>query len=414
MAFPNWTGARKSRIKIDHTKVTAGSDGYYILTLDQTDILTYASEALDLDGTYGALQGGGDIRFSVNEDGTSQLALHVIDCTLNNNPNLSTCEFNVCLPFFPSASVDNYIYMEYHQVGETQPAEGDTCGKHAVYSPLSCVLTLSMKESVSDSSPQLIDGTGYSNDFTKEGNPTNTTGLIGGAWDMSPNPASAKRGSAPASLIFSSGEAIDYLHCVKTPSSLQRYGTCYGIGRHGTTEQDTNGHFRNGSGTGASDLEFYFWNVTAGNWAAYQWTNKVTTSTWYRWTVGFIYGTASSIKSWLNETNITGSWYFGDGNGAPATIGITDAKLNTNRFSERLAGLFDTLYIFKNAGGPGVNLSDGYHQTWQSMIGNRSGGFAIAEAPSDFVPPSEDDAICNLIGGDFGVFDCKNIEIGIH
>ena len=69
MAFPTDWG-RRCAIVIQSSKVDANlADFPVLLTKD-----TLPSEMFDHDGSYPALEGGGDIRFSSDEAGETQLA----------------------------------------------------------------------------------------------------------------------------------------------------------------------------------------------------------------------------------------------------------------------------------------------------------------------------------------------------
>lgn len=128
MAFPDGWG-RKHAIVIDNTKVSGGgshSDFIYFVTLD--DIHAEVVNA----GSNSALNGGGDIRFSSDSAGTTQLACHVINFVTNATAGSRRCLIAVNLPSL-STSSDTTFYVWYNKTGETQPAVGDAFGRNAVY-----------------------------------------------------------------------------------------------------------------------------------------------------------------------------------------------------------------------------------------------------------------------------------------
>jgi hypothetical protein len=121
----------------------------------------------DADGSYPALNGGGDIRFSSDVAGSTQLACEVVTFITNNNPALGSAEIWVKVPSVASAT-DTDIYVWYNKAGETQPAETDTYGKHNVWDS-NFKLVQHMSQDPSDTAPQMIDSTSNSNDGTSAG-----------------------------------------------------------------------------------------------------------------------------------------------------------------------------------------------------------------------------------------------------
>ena len=162
MAFPTgWE--RKQPITIDNTKVAGSSsltDYPTLITLDHLD-----STVVDA-GTNSALNGGGDIRFSSDSVGVTQLPCEVIDFVTNATPGSRACEVWVKVPSV-SNSVDTVVYIWYKNASETQPAVTATYGRNAVWSNYEAVWQLDSNGV--DSSGNLSDGTLY-------GSPTFTDG----------------------------------------------------------------------------------------------------------------------------------------------------------------------------------------------------------------------------------------------
>lgn len=128
------TANRKAAITIDHTKIDAdlpgaGSDRF-------TVVLTQAvlpSEMFDADGSFPAQNGGGDIRFSSDADGNTQLACDVRVFTTDNDPANGVADIAVGVPSI-SATVDTVIYVWYNTATtDSQPAASDTYGQYNAY-----------------------------------------------------------------------------------------------------------------------------------------------------------------------------------------------------------------------------------------------------------------------------------------
>lgn len=158
---------RKCAITIDHTKVGATlTDFPILLTKD-----TLPSEMFDADGSNPALNGGGDIRFSSDADGNTQLACEVVAFVTDNDPANGSAEIWVKIPSL-SSSTDTVIYVWYNKSGESQPAVDDTYGRNAVWSDVDAYFHLE------ESSGSRVDSAGNMA-LTDSGSPSNTTGKIG-------------------------------------------------------------------------------------------------------------------------------------------------------------------------------------------------------------------------------------------
>lgn len=129
MAFPTGWG-RKCAVVISSTYVSGTSHTDFPVLITE-DMLP--SEMFDADGSYPALNGGGDIRFSSDSAGTTQLACEVVSFVTDNNPANGSAEIWVKVPTL-SGSTDTTIYVWYNKSGESQPAVTDTYGRNAVWS----------------------------------------------------------------------------------------------------------------------------------------------------------------------------------------------------------------------------------------------------------------------------------------
>ena len=79
MAFPvDW--GRQCELEIDHTKLSGNVSNFPVLLTEDTLPL----EMFDADGSYPAINGGGDIRFSSDINGETQLACEVVSFVTDN------------------------------------------------------------------------------------------------------------------------------------------------------------------------------------------------------------------------------------------------------------------------------------------------------------------------------------------
>jgi hypothetical protein len=128
VAFPDGWG-RKHSIIIDNTKVSgSGSHSGFIVFFDKSNVDSEVLEA----GSNSALNGGGDIRLSSDEAGTTQLPLDVIQCVTNASEANRKLFFATRIPSL-STSADTTIWLWYKKAGENQPAVGAAYGRNAVY-----------------------------------------------------------------------------------------------------------------------------------------------------------------------------------------------------------------------------------------------------------------------------------------
>lgn len=88
------------------------------------------AEALD-GGSRSALNGGGDLRMSLDNAGANQIPLHVIQCTVSVNPSLRRAHLRARFPSYDSAN--RSVWLFYNRAGQTQPPANDSFGQYNVY-----------------------------------------------------------------------------------------------------------------------------------------------------------------------------------------------------------------------------------------------------------------------------------------
>jgi len=120
-------------ITIDNSKIDSDlTDWTFVFDQSFDSVLTSVDGPLDADGTRPMINGGGDIRFSSDEAGTTQLALDVRSAVTDNTPANGEVEVAVNIPAV-SSSTDTIIYMWWGKSGETQPGVSTTYGQYNAY-----------------------------------------------------------------------------------------------------------------------------------------------------------------------------------------------------------------------------------------------------------------------------------------
>lgn len=152
MAFPTDWG-RKCELIIQSSQVDGNLTNYPLLLTEDT----LPAEIFTL-----ALNGGGDLRVSSDEDGASQLALEVVTF----NTGTSKAELWTKVPSVLAAS-NTSIWIWYQKAGESQPAEDSTYGKENVWKS-SFKMVHHLSEDPGAGAPQFIDSTSNDHDGTAQ------------------------------------------------------------------------------------------------------------------------------------------------------------------------------------------------------------------------------------------------------
>jgi hypothetical protein len=176
--FPDDWG-RRVAITIDKTYIDADLANWtMILTQD-----VLPSEMFDADGSYPALNGGGDIRISTGTDGSGRCAVDIRIFTTNDNPALGVADIAVKIPSILAAS-DTVFYVWWSSAGATQPAASDTYGQYNAYDS-DYVAVYPLNESRNDTAPQYKNRTSASFAGTRSGTGIlDTDGQIDGAQEF--------------------------------------------------------------------------------------------------------------------------------------------------------------------------------------------------------------------------------------
>jgi len=122
-------------VSIDDSTASGGSSQVPANLTDFPVLLTEATlptEMLDADGTYPALNGGGDIRFSSDSGGSTRLSCEIVDFTTDNNPANGKGEIWVKVPTVSSSS-NTSIWVWYDSSAASQPHPDSTYGSKSVW-----------------------------------------------------------------------------------------------------------------------------------------------------------------------------------------------------------------------------------------------------------------------------------------
>ncbi|MFI0429529.1 fibronectin type III domain-containing protein, partial [Mariniflexile sp. HMF6888] len=150
--FQGWN--KKQPIVINSSLVEGVSplvDFPVLITLDHIN-----DEVID-GGSYSALDGGGDIRFSSDATGDNQLATEIVAFVTSSTPANRKCQIWVKIPSL-SPTTDTTIYLWYNKEGETQPLATDPYGSQAVWTNYEAVWH--MENDPNTATPQILDATG--------------------------------------------------------------------------------------------------------------------------------------------------------------------------------------------------------------------------------------------------------------
>lgn len=174
MAFPtgwNW----KAPITIDADEVDGALTDFPVLLTEAC----LPSEMFDADGSHPAQNGGGDLRFSSDAAGATQLPCEVVSFVTDNNPASGSAQIHVKVPSV-SASVDTTIYVWWNTSGtDSQPSASDTYGSENVWdSNFQAVYHL--EEDPSGSAPQVLDSTSNDRHGTSAGSMTGGDSITAG------------------------------------------------------------------------------------------------------------------------------------------------------------------------------------------------------------------------------------------
>jgi hypothetical protein len=133
-------------------------------------------EAIDA-GSNSALNGGGDLRFSTDSAGSTQLPVDIVSFTTNASAGSRSCQVWIRFPTYAGGT--RSVYMFYNKAGESQPSVGAAFGRNAVWVDFEYNFHF-------DGSNKLVDSTGtYS--LTENGTINSVAGIIGDAADSGGN-----------------------------------------------------------------------------------------------------------------------------------------------------------------------------------------------------------------------------------
>lgn len=127
MAFPaGWK--YRAKLTIDKTKVASDQTDFPVLLA----VGNIPTDALDSNGGKPAIDGGGDLRFSSDALGATQLSCDVQQFEIQDDPATAKAEVWVKIPSV-SSSVNTDFYMWWGKSAETQPARNASFGMESVW-----------------------------------------------------------------------------------------------------------------------------------------------------------------------------------------------------------------------------------------------------------------------------------------
>jgi hypothetical protein len=173
--MPINTSVRTCAITIDNTKVSGSANHTNFPVLLTEDNLP--SEIFDADGSYPAKADGGDIRFSSDSAGTTELAREIVEFTRDNDPANGTCQIWVKVPTLDYDD-DTVIYIWYNDSGASEPAADSTYGSEAVWSDYDGVWHLEEESGTRN------DATANGNDLSDNNTVTYGSAAIGNGADF--------------------------------------------------------------------------------------------------------------------------------------------------------------------------------------------------------------------------------------
>ncbi len=181
MAFPSgW--ARRAPLTIQSSKVSGTQTNFPVLLTEAN----LPSEMFDADGSFPAINGGDDIRFSSDIDGNVQLSAEIVTFQTDNNPALGRAEIWVKAPSINS-STDVTIYVWYSKPGELPIGPTDPFGSHSVWDS-NYLMVVHMKQTPSGAN-SVLDSTSNGYHFSPTGSfSTNPDGKIGKSVDFTNSP----------------------------------------------------------------------------------------------------------------------------------------------------------------------------------------------------------------------------------
>ena len=169
MAFPDGY-ERKCELVIQASQVDADLTDFPVLLTEAN----LPSEMFDADGPYPAEDGGGDIRFSLDADGQTQLPCEIEEFTTNNDPSLGKAAIWVKIPSVSSSSNTSF-YVWYHNptCDPEQPLADDPYGSENVWDS-SFVGVWHLNQDPSGGSSCIKDSTANANHGTPQGSMTSS------------------------------------------------------------------------------------------------------------------------------------------------------------------------------------------------------------------------------------------------
>lgn len=365
-AFPDGWG-RRAALTIDHAKVGADSSDYPAYW----SVSNLPFEMFDADGTYPALNGGGDIRFSSDSAGATRLPCEVVTFTTNNNPALGVAEIWVKIPSV-SSSTNTTIYVWYNKAGETQPVVSDTYGRNAVWTGYTAVYHMNDNPDTS----HIIDSTSNASNGTKTGagSPVEAAGLVGKAQQFNgsnqinlPNDIWDAMQSGSVQFWYSPTSTAIVYHIIGGGNGASGFfmvghaGSSYSYAPYCQSYSDPNNAYRTTSGAAGAGFRHICWKSSGTAWSAF-----------------FQGGASQTMVALIGSNN--GDW-FADRSTGTTSYMLGDSPYGVYNFS----GLLDEVRVSATQHTQGWNNTDYNNQSSPSTFAS-AGTPETPTAPVTFIP----------------------------
>ena len=295
---------------------------------------TLPLEMFDADGSYTAINGGGDIRFSFDSDGDTQLACEVVTFITDNDPNNGKAEIWVKVPTV-SSGVNTTFYVWYNKTDGTQPVSSGTYGSENVWgSNFKGVWHL--KEDPSGTAPQELDSTMNDNNGTSNGSMTSddlVEGQVGRALDLD---------GSDDYIDCGNNVSLDITDVITIEIWVKKVDTDFKVVLSKSVGGDSHCTYNVGF---LSDNKMFFSYNDGNNWIGYHSKCIIPTNKW-------------TYVVWVIDTSTGNIIFYANGAFADIVGGLPSSLPSTQNVvtiggskysSEHFNGIIDEVYIYNRA-----------------------------------------------------------------
>ena len=284
--FTGW--GRRCELVIQASQVPGNLTDFPVLLTESN----LPSEMLDKNGSHPALDGGGDIRFSSDQDGNNRLSCEIVTYITHNNPNSAKAEIWVKVPSISSSS-NTSIWVWYDKAGETQPAENESYGSESVWD-VNYLMVQHMDEDPTSSAPQFVDATNNDHDGTNNGGLKSTdlkNCVIGDGIEFDGN----SDDDIDLGIWDVSGNQLTVQHWVYYENNASNNGRCFSR----ATGTAVDNHWIMTDFHNSENPAFRL--KTNSNTTHLQYSTNLSKKTWYFFACTY---DGSTMRIWINNQNV--------------------------------------------------------------------------------------------------------------